>query len=134
MKKLNQISFFNIKYTGVFFKRFNASWERMYVFLWKIITVVRYFLVWDNFEKKLLKSLQIFLSSEIHFSASLRIICPSFDAFFVKRGTTVRRKFLLSVNSFVLRLSKYNFLVFLYNFLQVSLNFIISPVCLTFSF
>ena len=61
------------------------------------------------FEKKLLKILQIFLSSEICFSASVRIVFSPLDALFVKRETTVFQNVLLSVIFFVLRLSKYDF-------------------------
>ena len=62
-----------------------------------------------------------FSSSEICFSASIGIIFSLFDAFFVKRETTVYQKVLLSVIFFfffVLRPSKYGFLVFLNSFLH----------------
>ena len=119
MKKLNQDSFFNTKNTGIFFKRFNDSWENVYSFgknsnsQWlggfKSETI---------FEKKIVKIVHIFLSSEIWFSSSLRIVFSPFDAFFVKRGTTFCQKFLLLVIFFVLRLSKYYFLVFRNSFSQ----------------
>ena len=89
----------------------------MCVFFGKII-IIGIFKSETTFEKKLLKIVHIFLLSEICFSASLRIIFSPFDAFFVKRGTTVRQKVVLSVIFFVSRLSKYDFLVFLNSFLQ----------------
>ena len=52
-----------------------------------------------------------FLSPEICFSASLRIIFSPLDVLFLKRGTTVFQKTLLSVIFLVLRPSKYDFKV-----------------------
>ena len=120
MKKLNQDSSFNIKNTGVFFKCFNDSWERI-CFLGKIITVVTHLPIFKSettFEKKLLKIVHIFLSSEICFSAALRINFSPCDIFFYEKKNNSLPEGSIICDFFVLRLSKYNFLVFLKSFLQ----------------
>ena len=85
MKNLNQDSNFQIKILMCF-----SNDARECVFFWEKL------LQWSgivksqkSFEKKLLKIVHIFLSSEICFSASLRIMFSPLDAFSEKRGTTV---------------------------------------------
>ena len=62
-----------VKNTGVFFKHFNDSLERICAFLLKILRTC--------------------LSSGMYFSTSSRIIFSQFDAFSVKGGATSERSF-----------------------------------------
>ena len=61
--------FLYVKNTRVFFKYSNNSWENVCVSLGKTMSVLGIFKSETTFEKKLLKTLQVFLSSEICFSA-----------------------------------------------------------------
>ena len=66
-EKMNQDSFFNIKNTRLFFKRFSDSWERMCFFFEKWLQWLGVFKFETTFEKTFFKILLIFWSSKYVF-------------------------------------------------------------------